>query len=245
MKTARKLTIVAIALIALLNMAWSAEPDVPENRPNIIFILLDDMRNDHASVFGHPYLQTPQIDRLASEGVIFERAYVTTPLCGPSRGSILSGLLPAKHGTRNHVDIRKEDYPEGPFLPGLLKSLGYQTAVVGKWFHGTSLRPRPEFDRWFVNHGVVHQRNASEEERRRNYLKGIYTKTNYSVDGETIVTGNYNTDDMFAEAVRFSQEAANEKDPFFLFLSPFAPHAPYVPAERHAGLYKGLGIPGV
>ena len=74
-----------------------ALPASAAERPNVLLILVDDMRFDAMSNAGHPYLKTPNLDQLAADGVVFDRAYVTSPLCGPSRASIFTGNLPSRH----------------------------------------------------------------------------------------------------------------------------------------------------
>src|SRR5580765_3346556 len=74
----------------------------PPRRPNILFILLDDLRSDALGYAGHPYVKTPNIDRIANEGVNFKNAFCTTSLCSPSRASLLSGVYAHKHGVTNN-----------------------------------------------------------------------------------------------------------------------------------------------
>ena len=71
-----------------------AAPGTEDSRPNIVFVLVDDLRWDELGVAGHPYVQTPNIDRIAHEGAYFSRAFTTTPLCSPSRATFLTGLYP-------------------------------------------------------------------------------------------------------------------------------------------------------
>src|SRR6188474_3766035 len=94
-------------LVSLLSlpaglMAASKNDTNTVQRPNVVFILTDDMRWDAMSVAGHPHLKTPNIDRLATEGVRFKNAFCTTSLCSPSRASILSGVYAHTHGVRDN-----------------------------------------------------------------------------------------------------------------------------------------------
>src|SRR5262249_38335579 len=89
------------ALILVLVVA-GCRREAPATRPNILFILLDDLRWNAVGYAGHPYVKTPQIDRIANEGVNFKNAFCTTSLCSPSRASLLTGLYAHKHGVTNN-----------------------------------------------------------------------------------------------------------------------------------------------
>ena len=82
-----------------------AESKTATNKPNIVFILADDHRWDYLSVMGHEFIETPNIDRIANEGVLFENAFVTSSLCSPSRASFLTGQYPQQHGVQNNFTV--------------------------------------------------------------------------------------------------------------------------------------------
>ena len=102
---------------------------VANARPNILFVLCDDLRWDALGCAGHPHLKTPHIDRLAKEGVFFQNAFCTTSLCSPSRASILSGLYAHAHGVTNTFTEYPTDLAS---FPKLLQASGYETAYLGK-----------------------------------------------------------------------------------------------------------------
>ena len=125
-------------------------------RPNLIVILIDDLRFDEVGLCGHPYMLTPHIDRIGLEGVQFVNAFHTTPLCSPNRASILTGQYASRHGVidnvaRDALSHRLQNYHV------VLQRLGYETAHVGKWHMGNSADPRPGYDRWvsFPGHGSI------------------------------------------------------------------------------------------
>ena len=100
-------------------------------RPNILFVLCDDLRWDALGCAGHAHVKTPHIDRLAQQkGVLFENAYCTTSLCSPSRASILSGLYAHSHGVTNNFTEYPADLAS---FPERLHDSGYATAHLGKW----------------------------------------------------------------------------------------------------------------
>ena len=125
-------------------------------RPNLIVILIDDLRFDEVGLCGHPYMKSPHIDRIGLEGVQFVNAFHTTPLCSPNRASILTGQYAGRHGVidnvaRDALSHRLQNYH------AVLQRLGYETAHVGKWHMGNSADPRPGYHRWvsFPGHGSI------------------------------------------------------------------------------------------
>ncbi len=105
------------------------------SRPNIVFILIDDLRWDELGIAGHPFIKTPHIDRIAREGALFRNAFMTTPLCSPSRASFLTGQYAHTHGITDNVDRSAASHKLVTF-PLLLHQSGYETAFVGKWHMG-------------------------------------------------------------------------------------------------------------
>ena len=120
-------------------------------RPNVLLIMTDDMRYDLMAHEGHPYIQTPNLDRLAAEGMRFTQAYASTPLCGPSRMSILSGQLPPVHGRVDNF-YYPDDY--AIYLPQSFHDQGYRTAMIGKYYEGIRFEQKIQtsvYDLWFKN----------------------------------------------------------------------------------------------
>ena len=148
-----------------------------KNKPNIIFILTDDQRYDAMSCAGHPWLKTPNMDRLAKEGVLFKNAFVTTSLCSPSRGSFLTGCYAHTHEVFRNSG--KDPNPSYPTFPQLLQSNGYKTAFIGKWHMSREDSPRPGFDHWVSFSG-----------------QGRYNKNKLNVNGQTINSETYVTDEL-------------------------------------------------
>jgi len=208
---------VGAGLAALGASSFSAEE---RNRPNIVFILTDDQRYDAMGCMGHPFLQTPHMDRIAREGARFANAFVTTSLCSPSRASILTGKYVHMHGIRGNF---------APFpahettFPQLLQRAGYETAFVGKWHMGTQEEVQPGFDRWVSFRG-----------------HGRYDNPVINVDGEEVHESGNMTDVLTRYAVEWLRK--EHRSPFLLYLSHKAPHGPFLPTARHSRLFENQPI---
>ena len=198
--------------------------DRRDARPNIVFVLADDHRYDFLGAAGHPWLETPNLDRLATEGVRFAQAFVTTSLCSPSRASFLTGQYAHRHGVvANETTDLGADVPT---FPQLLQVAGYRTAFVGKWHMARWARPRPGFDRW-----VAFSR------------QGDYQRNTLNVDGAWVLAEGYVTDVLTDYALDFL--ADSDRRPFLLCLSHTAVHQPFTPAPRHADLYRDAPVAAV
>jgi N-acetylglucosamine-6-sulfatase len=208
-------------------------------RPNIVFVLVDDLRWDELGVAGHPFVRTPNIDRIAREGAIFRNAFVTTPLCSPSRASFLTGQYAHTHGITDNVDRSAASHKVVTF-PLLLHQSGYETAFIGKWHMGNDDSPRPGFDRWVSFKG-----------------QGTYLDPDINEDGRAVKPKGYITDILTGYALEFIRRQHDQ--PFLIYLAHKAIHPEvtqnndgsvnltdaerFLPAARHQNLYAGKTIP--
>lgn len=207
------------AIIALAPSAW-ARAQEPSQPKNIVFILTDDHRYDFMGF--HPnapeFLQTPALDRMASQGAHVRSAFVTTSLCSPSRASILTGQYAYKHEV---VDNSRPIRKDAVFFPELLQKAGYRTAFMGKWHMGShGDEPQKGFDHWISFPG-----------------QGVYYDQTLNIDGKRVPGKGYITDVITQHAVEWLKKQ-DGKAPFFLYLSHKGVHAEFHPAERHRGRYK-------
>jgi arylsulfatase A-like enzyme len=224
----------AVLLAAVWAGAARAEP--PPARPNIVFVLVDDLRYD-AMGFLTPGLRTPNIDFLARNGVYFPNAVVTSSLCSPSRATILKGMTARNHGV---IDNNNSSEAGLTFFPKYLQGAGYQTAFIGKWHMGDANDgPRPGFDRWisflgqgnyFPTDGLTPQQVAAGQ---RNML---------DVDGKKTPQKGYITDELTDYAMDWLEHGRDKSKPFFLYLSHKAVHSDVKAPERYARQYSGLDI---
>ncbi len=218
--------------------AGAAAAGAQTARPNILFILIDDLRWDDLGCAGHPFARTPQIDRIAREGARFGNAFVTTPLCSPSRASFLTGQYAHAHGVTDNVDRSPQSHKLATF-PRLLQLAGYETGYIGKWHMGNDDSPRPGFDHWVSFRG-----------------QGAYFDPEINVNGKVAKSPGYVTDIFTHHAIEFVERPRSK--PFFLYLAHKAVHPDVVqrndgslassagegfhPAPRHKSLYTGQRI---
>ncbi|MFT5500344.1 MAG: alpha-L-rhamnosidase, partial [Woeseiaceae bacterium] len=214
----------------LLLSGCSQETTHQLEQPNIIFILTDDQRFDSLGYAGNDIIQTPEMDKLAQEGVYFENALVTTPICSASRASIFSGRYERTHRYTFGPDPLRPEFVEDSY-PNLLKKAGYYSGFIGKFGVGI---PQPEalfdeFDSFYVR----------DEEDRPGYYN-----VDKKLDGETVHLTRY----AGQKALDFIETAPRDK-PFALSLSFNAPHAhdeseqQYFWQDEVAHLYQDMTMP--
>lgn len=185
-------------------------------KPNFLFVMVDDMAPDAIFHNRFDFLKTPNLQRLADEGAVFENMMVTTSLCSPSRASILTGTYSHIHGVR-YNEIQDPD-PHLVQFPQALQKIGYKTALIGKWHMAHHARPRPGFDYWLSFKG-----------------QGVYYNPELNINGDVVNEEGYITDILTDKAIDFIAE--NKNDPFCVLLWHKACHAPFEPAERHKNAF--------
>jgi len=227
------LVVLLVCLAALFGVGCSAFGAAP--RPNIILVLTDDL--DFASTQKMPELRS----LLTEEGVSFENAFASQPLCCPARATILTGLYSHNHGVKENrppdggfEKFRNEGLEETTIAARLQQEGGYQTALFGKYLNGyTEAAPGhvpPGWDEWYgklielkpYNYAVNHNGKVAE------YGRG---------------TENFYTDVLSGQVTDFVRRAAPDPRPFFMYVAPTTPHDPATPAERHKGAFADEEVP--
>ncbi|MFC3121567.1 sulfatase-like hydrolase/transferase [Agaribacter flavus] len=241
MDTPRFYYFYSLVLLVLVNVPSFASED---ERPNIILIMADDMGYADAGFTGSNDINTPNLDALAANGVIFEQAYVTHPFCGPSRAGIMAGRHQARFGFESNPAFDRANTVMGidqkeKLFPARLQDVGYKTALIGKWHLGASEVFHPNnrgFDYFygFLGGGHDYFRIDMTEPVDEGYLDGLMR------NGQPAGFDGYLTTALSRDAVSFIKQHVNDSkaQPFFLFLSYNAPHGPLqAPAEdiqRHS-----------
>jgi arylsulfatase A len=197
----------------------------PEERPNIIYILSDDLAQGDVGAYGQKLIQTPNLDRMAAEGTRFTQAYCGTSVCAPSRASLLTGLHSGHCPIRANREIKPEGQkplpPETPTIASLLKKAGYATACIGKWGMGMFDTPGSPLKKGFDHfYGYNCQRHA------HNYFPTyLYNDDQrFTLDGnDGKTTGKTYAQNLIAdESLRWIRSVKDR--PFFLFYSVTIPH---------------------
>jgi arylsulfatase A-like enzyme len=187
-------------------------------RPNILYIMTDDHSANAMSCYGSAVNQTPNLDRIAREGMRFERCYVTNSICTPSRATIITG----KYSHLNGVPVFNRFDGSQPTVAKYLQAAGYYTGMLGKWHLGSE---PTGFDQWTILPG-----------------QGVYYDPAFlDRDGRHEVKG-YATDIITDMAIDFLKNRPKDR-PFFLMCHHKAPHRPWDPDEKHRAMFAGKQIP--
>ena len=194
----------------------------PVKSPNILYIMSDDHAYQAVSAYGHGLNQTPNIDRIANEGMRFNNCFVTNSISGPSRACILTGKFSHKNGFYDNGGKTTFDGSQQT-LPKLMQAGGYHTGIVGKWH----LRSTPTgFDFYSIH-----------------YNQGDYYNPDFMENGEKRVHyEGYATDLTADNAIKFLKDCDEEK-PFFLMMHFKAPHRSWMPALSKLSMYEDVTFP--
>lgn len=226
-------------LLLAAGLALGAGPAPGADRPpNVLFIISDGLLVD-LGCYGHPAARTPNLDRLAAEGVRFDRAYCQYPLCGPSRSSPPPGRRPdAVKVFVNEVSLRWA-LPAGPTLPEWFRNHGYHTARVGKIYHGGCpdgeefhLPPGGTTDDPASWDSVYRPTGGVHDEKELAAKYGKYVANNWQWVASDRPDAQFTDHAAATEAIRLLEEKRDK--PLFLALGFFKPHAPFVAPRRFA-----------
>src|SRR3954463_3281777 len=229
-------------------------------RPNILFVMTDQHRADCVGAYGNRAVRTPNLDRIAREGVLFRNAYTSTPTCTPARSALLTGLSPWHHGMLGYGEVAAGYQNE---MPRLLRDAGYQTMMAGKTHWGTQ-RNGHGFHQMLLdehcpcgNHPMLEKgvRDVTPNGFRSDYESWFWSVApgldphgtglgwNDYAGRASALPENLHDTHWTAEAAVNFLKAYNRPEPFFLKVSFIRPHSPYDPPERCLKQYRGVGMP--
>ena len=216
--------IVALLFIPLFTLLAA------ERKPNVIFILTDDQGWNDAHFAGHPYVKTPNLDKLASQSTWFRQFYVAATVCSPSRCAFMTSHVPARHLVHGHFATHDQNAarsmpdwldPQVATLPGLLKSAGYATAHFGKWHLGNGTGAPPPGEYGF---------DVTKTENTTGPLLGDEAKEPYFRAKSTAL--------IVDETIKFIKE--HKDGPFYVNVWTLLPHAPLKPTPEQLKVYEDL-----
>ena len=231
-----------LAAVAIIELAWRSERVAgAAEKPNVLFLAVDDLR-PQLGCYGRKQMVSPNIDRLASEGVLFERAFCMVPTCGASRASLMSGIRPARDRFVNYMARADHDVPDVTTLNTHFKNHGYYTVSNGKVFH----YPKDNGHGWSepawrpmraVQYASPESLAIAKENRKRS-ARGRGPAWE-SAD----VPDNTYGDGLVAEKTIADLKRLKEKDqPFFLAAGFYKPHLPFVAPKKYWDLYDRVDI---
>lgn len=241
---------IGLAVLVLLSGCMNATPPVTDRPPNIVIVFADDLGYGDLGVYGHPTIQTPNLDRMAAEGMKFTQFYSAASVCTPSRAALLTGRLPVRSGMAS--DKRRVLFPDSKLgLPAeeitiaeALKEVGYATGAVGKWHLGhlpPFLPTNNGFDSYFgIPYSNDMDRVVGGEWRDAFWEpKPEFWNVPIMRDLEIIERPA----DQYTITRRYTEEAiqfieANNEQPFFLYLAHSLPHVPLFTDKAFSGVSR-------
>lgn len=235
----RILTLTALVVVAGASSNTVAQRSAPTSKPSVVLIIMDDMGYGDLSSYGARDVRTPNIDRLARQGVRFTDAYSNGANCSPTRAALISGRYQQRVGIEWPLTSADQDRGlpvTGRSLPALLKTNGYSTGLVGKWHLGFKSENGPNahgFDEFF---GFLAGAVDFYSHRRGDGTPDLFENT------KAVESGDYLTDEISRRAVRFVDNHVN--DPFFLEVAYNAPHWPFQVPNRKPADPKAVPQPG-
>ena len=236
-------TFLSIAAVSLLLCA----PALADERPNIILLLADDLGYGDLSCFGSPAVKTPNLDKLAADGMRFNRFYAASAVCTPTRASVLTGRYPLRFGITKHFADRNQWLPQSSTtVAELLKDAGYHTAHIGKWhlggLHVDGQGKRLENQPGPGQHGFDFYQTQIEQQplrgkmgRARTIFReggSVLIRNGQQVTDEDPYHTKHLTDANGDMAVELIEKYSADEKPFFLNLWWLVPHKPYEPAPK-------------
>jgi choline-sulfatase len=198
-------------------------------KPNILFIAVDDLRPE-LNFYGANYIKSPNLDKLAGESLIFERAYCNVPVCGASRASLMTGARPTRKRFINAHTNKDKDYPEAMSLPMLLKQNGYITISNGKIYHSKNDDTEAWDEIWQANRLWGYALSESQDIRKN-------TKRGLPFEAAKVHDSVYRDGKLALKVIKDLNKLKQSNQPFFLTMGLAKPHLPFTAPKKYWDLY--------
>ena len=222
-------------LLCFTQVSCNLKKEATESKPNILFILVDDLRPE-LGCYGADQVLTPNIDKLASEGLQFNRAYCNVPVCGASRASLLTGILPTKTRFVRYNTYVSKDAPNAKTLPQVFKENGYSTYSVGKVFHHSDDSETQSWTEpsWMSEDGNDNYRLALDPSTQAKLSERGRGRIFESPD---VPDAAYPDGKIALKTIEHLRKFKDTKEPFFLACGFIRPHLPFYAPKKYWDLY--------
>ncbi|QDU98407.1 arylsulfatase [Lignipirellula cremea] len=236
------------SLLLLFTSAWALAIPLAEaaplagSKPNIVLMMTDDQGYGPVGRHGHPWIETPTLDRLYDTSTRFTR-FLVAPTCAPTRSALMTGRHPMRNGVTHTILERERMTLEATTLPQVLKTAGYTTGIFGKWHLGDEEPYQPHrrgFDEAFIHGaGGIGQAYACScaDAPGNKYFDPVIRH-----NGSFVKTKGFCTDLFFTAALGWIKEVKDGKDPFFAYIVTNAPHGPFIAPPKNRERFTKLGF---
>lgn len=231
----------SLGILAMLHVvAESAE--LAGRKPNVILVITDDQGFGPVGRHGHPWIQTPNMDRFYDQSLRFTR-FLVAPTCAPTRSALMTGRHPMRNGVTHTILERERMTLNATTLPQVLKEVGYTSGIFGKWHLGDEDAYQPHnrgFDEAFIHGGggIGQAYECSCADAPNNKYFNPVLKHN----GKFVATEGYCTDLFFTAALGWIQQVKDRDEPFFAYIATNAPHGPFIAPPENEKRFLDLGF---
>jgi arylsulfatase A-like enzyme len=236
---------ITVAIFVSLHLAVSivnSADSLAGSRPNIILLITDDQGYGPVGKHGHPWIRTPNLDKLHDSSFRFDR-FLVSPTCSPTRAALMTGRHPMKNGVTHTILERERMTLNATTLPQVLKSAGYTTGIFGKWHLGDEEPYQPHnrgFDEAFIHGagGIGQAYACSCADAPGNK----YFDPTIRHNGSFVKTKGFCTDIFYTAALGWIKKAKQANAPFFAYVTTNAPHGPFIAPPRNTKRFTDLGF---
>lgn len=241
MQRTKRYPIVIVFLFICLPFFAQSSNGTSEKKMNVLFIAVDDLRLQ-AGIFGQDQMHTPALDKLGKEGLVFNKAYCSVPVCGASRASLLTGLRPTPNRFVNYHAKKDDETPDITSLPLCFKENGYTTISLGKVYH----HAKDDLKAWSEEPWDAVAKNHTWRdyvlEENLKLQRNPEIKTGRAIECADVADNAYRDGKIAERAIQDLQEFKKSGEPFFLALGFLKPHLPFNAPKKYFDLYKDEDI---